>query len=713
MGKILLTKEIIQYILDSTESSHLDGALSKLLDRNQDNFQFDVADTLASLLEIRLYQHPKLLGWINSLRTSLFPLPKYLYFRLNTERTSIEHKIEDVSKVIDLLSVPDPFLLLGRARLMVKAKRKADAAKDLQFALSLYPPYSFYIKSEKLIEKIMQTGEWLFRRKLKVALLGSSTTTFLASVLMANCFRDGINITIYEGAYGNYQQEILNPVSGLYEFQPDLVILLPNHRDLSINSRITNQDVTFVDNSYRNLWGVIQRQNPCHIIQMGFDVPMQGSWGTLEDSLAEGRGRFIRQLNELLSYNMPSGVSYLDINRVAHEVGHEFYNLTEWYSSKQYPGTAALPLLADVITAQIRAAFGLSSKVLVLDLDNTLWGGIIGEDGISGIVLGPPSPEGEGYLDLHRFAKDLKEKGGLLAICSKNNLADAQRPFNEHDSTLLKLDDFVVFTANWQDKASNIKEMAEKLSLGLDSFVFLDDNPLERSWVRAQLPQVVVPECGNKPWSMLHALRRGRYFETVAVTGEDLERHQSYKANINRKEMESQSASLEDFLAGLDMIAESGPVDDRTLVRVTQLINKTNQFNLTTQRYTEEQVRSMMDSPSWWTRWYRLKDRFGDHGLIGVVLAQKNQEEWVIDTWLMSCRVLGRKMENYMCQDILTAAREAGAGKVYGNYIPTAKNMLVKDLYKQVGFEPTGKDNTFVFDLTVKSIPGCPFIRSQ
>jgi FkbH-like protein len=268
--------------------------------------------------------------------------------------------------------------------------------------------------------------------------------------------------------------------------------------------------------------------------------------------------------------------------------------------------------------------------------------------------------------------------------------------------------------ANWHDKPGNLEMIASELSLGLDSVVFLDDSPMERALVRSRLPQVVVPECGQTPWEMLAALRRGLYFESTTLTKEDLARSESYQQNVARKSLERQSASLEEFLSDLKMVAEHGAVSDRTLPRVTQLINKTNQFNLTARRYTEEQVRAMATSPHWWCRWFKLSDRFGDHGLIGVILAEKSGPSWRVDTWLMSCRVLGRGIEQFMCDCLMAAAREEDAIEIVGEYTATERNTLVRDLYQRLGFRPCSEDGSrYSLDPRSEGRPRCPFIRES
>lgn len=645
-------------------------------------------------------------------RTS--PAARYVRARLLSELGESEAAIASFGLLAQSLPAPDAQVLLARTRLLAKIGRFAEAAADLRLGLQLFPPYQFFVKSERLLRRVIDSGAWTPRRRAKAAILSSSTTTLLAPVLRAAGFRCGVQWDLHEGAFGSYQQEIMDPQSGLYRFEPDIVFIVLNQRDLSLPPDGGQQQAVEFASGVRRLWSKLRERRSCHVVQVGFDVPPPGAWGSLEDVRAGGRRRAVLAANQVLLDDLPAGVSYVDPAAVAAQVGSEYWNASQWHGARQYPGTAALPLFADTLNAHATAVFGLTAKVLAVDLDNTLWGGVIGEDLLGGIHLGPPSAEGEGYLELQQYLKELRQRGVLLAVCSKNNSADAELPFRRHDAMLLKLDDFVAFRANWEDKAGNLQAIAQDLSLGLDSFVFLDDNPLERALVRSTLPQVTVPECGKLPWYMLAALRRGMYFEAISLTAEDLARHGGYQSNVARQALQREAGSLEEFLAGLEMTSEHGAVDATTLARVTQLTNKTNQFNLTTRRYTEQQVRAMAESPEWWCHWFKLADRFGDHGLIGVILARQDRAAWHVDTWLMSCRVLGRKMEDFMCGVLLRAAHAAGAPLVRGQYLPTEKNVLVKDLYPALGFVPdAAAPGVYVFDTQRQSLPGCPFIHEK
>lgn len=701
------SKEVVDYIFKNYTKQELLEKVNTLLDEHVGFFSYDLAEYITNSLEGQFAACDIAASFASDSENAW---KEYVQARLAAENGNILEAIKRLDALIIGLPQVQQGLLLQQARLLVRARDFTKATDNLKCALETYPEYPFFVKCEKILGKVVAAKEWKPKRTLKIALLGSSTTALLAPVLQAICFREDIKADVYQGSFGNYHQEILNPASNLYVFKPDVTIIIPNTRELSIRPFVDEEQVHNFTAELINLWAVLKNNHPCHIIQVGLGIPESGAGASLEE-LENGRAWAVGRVNAKLAENAGKGVSFLDINRIARKAGQKFYSDIEWYMAKQYPAADALPFFADCLTAQIKAVYGLTAKMLIVDLDNTLWGGVIGEDGLGGIVVGPPSPEGEAFQELQEYLKELKTRGILLAVCSKNNIADAKLPFQEHDAMVLKLEDFVLFTANWKDKASNILEMAGTLALGLDSFVFLDDNPLERAWVREKLPQVIVPECGSKPWEMLRALRRGMYFESVFLTNEDKQRHESYKANVERQEYKKHSGSLEDFLLGLGMEAQCGEIEENTLVRAAQLINKTNQFNLTTRRYSEEQLKAMTQLPHWWTRWYRLKDRFGDHGLIGIILVKQENDTWLIDTWLMSCRVLGRQMEQFMCRDILKVARSQGISRVYGEYLPTAKNVLVKDLYAKLGFSYDEKSNRYFFDVATTELPSCSFIE--
>ncbi len=597
---------------------------------------------------------------------------------------------ESWTKFFSLAPCTDPMLYLEAARTFARAKQYGEAARHLREALSRPAKYSFFARSESLVRQLWRESPPAARR-CRIAIVGSSTTNLMVPVLRALCFRDGIDAEFYEGLYGAFRQEVLSPESGLHRFRPDFVFLANNWRDLNLPA-LSEDPASVVERSvseFKALWTALGDALHCHVVQHTFDRPGADAYGYLSEAMPGGRARVIRRINEAMLDNAPPFVSLLDLDSIAAEAGAERWSdPLLWNNAKQHPALEALPALAEWQIAHVRAALGLTRKVLICDLDNTLWGGVIGEDGLQGIRIGPGSHEGEAYADLQRYLLDLKSRGILLAVCSKNNPEDARLPFEQHPSMALHLDDFVAFEANWDDKATNLRRIARKLSLGLDSFVFIDDNPLERAWVRSQIPEIAVVEVGNSPHYYVRDLARRRYFYALTMSAEDRKRSEAYRTQVQTETLRESALTVEAFLEQLNMTATVVPVSKANIARVTQLTNKTNQFNLTTRRYTEAQVRQVADHPANWTGVFQLADRFGDHGIIGVIFCKAADEPatWEIDTWLMSCRVLGRQMEEFMFDRVVQAAAAAGVRRLKGVYHRTAKSVLVADLYPRLGF---------------------------
>ena len=573
--------------------------------------------------------------------------------------------------------------LLAHARELAGLGRFTEATVQLQRALTLSPAYGFFPRAAKLAKKLAD-GADSHVRECKLALLGTSTTSLLAPIVQTLCLRDRIRAVVYEGLYGSVTQEVLDPASGLAEFRPNVVFLISNWRDLRLPA-ISENEHEFADGiveRQKALWQRLGNEFACHVVQFAYDFPAEESHGYLARSLPGGRTRVIELVNQRLADKAPAHVSILDTAAVQRETGiARWEDPSQWYSFQQHPGTEALPALAEMMLAHVRSVLGLTRKVLVTDLDNTLWKGVIGEDGLDGIKIG------DEHKRLQQYILDLKARGILLAVASKNNHDDACLPFLNHPNMLLRLEDFAAFEANWNDKASSMREIARKLSLGLDSFVFIDDNPIEREWVRSQLPEVAVCELGDSAFTYVADLDRPRYFYALSLSAEDSARADQYRSEAARKHLQATAQSLDEFLAQLQLEASCVPVDARNLARVAQLTNKTNQFNLTTRRYTEAQVRQLADDPTAWTGAFHLSDRMGDYGLIGVVFCRSRQpHEWIIDTWLMSCRVLGRQMEKFMFDRIIEAAQERGIRTIFAQYLPTPKNGLVREHYDRLGF---------------------------
>lgn len=699
--------EIVSAALAGLSGDELRRGARRILDRIDGDFDAELAAGIGDVFEATLG------GAADSLPAELQgggPAVAFARARLLSILGRTDEAEKELQACASALPQPDAAVLALGARWRARRGEIAAAARDMQLALHLPVDYAFYVRSERIIDELTSSPKWKPLRRLKVALLGGSTTAFLAPVLRACLFRDRIGAEIYQGPFGAFRQEILDPGSGLHRFAPDCAVIVVNRRDLALPPDGAGASAQAAVAELRGLWRSLQSTVPCRIVQTTYDLPVAGSWGALESTLPGGRRRALAAANAALTAGLPAGVSIVDVDALPLPPGAALASAEEWHRAKQYPSTGALPTLARAIAAHIRAGAGLASKVLALDLDNTLWGGIIGEDGLGGIKIGPPTAVGEAYRELQEHVRDLRTRGVILAVCSKNNPADARAPFESHEGMVLKLEDFGAFVANWQDKATNMAAIARDLALGLDSFVFLDDSPLERSLIRERLPDVVVPEVDGTPWSMLQALRRGMYFETTSLTAEDLARNQSYRAEAAMRAVQESGASLESFLEGLGMVCEHGPVDEVVLQRVTQLVNKTNQFNVTTRRYNEEQVRRMAADSGWWCRWFRLSDRFGDHGLVGVMLARRGTPAWTIDTWLMSCRVLGRRLEEFMCACALAAAAGAGATEMLGEYLPTAKNEIVRDLFARMGFAEIASGR-YRFALGESQVPRSPWVR--
>jgi FkbH-like protein len=584
----------------------------------------------------------------------------------------------------------DPFHRAAYARSLAGQGDFSGAARQLQFALSQPVRYAFFPRVEKLIRRVAEHVDWELR-EARVAVLGTSTTNLLVPVLEALCLRDRIRAEFYQGLYGALEQEVLDPESGLAKFHPDVVFLVNHWRDLALPPVAIdeNEIVEQVVGRQKTLWQRLSNQFGCHVVQHAFDFPAEDAYGVLSLSMRGGRARVTEAINRRMREGCPSHVSVLDTPAVQRRTGLERWEDPGlWHSFKQHPATEALPALAEAQQAHLRAVLGLTRKVLVTDLDNTLWKGVIGEDGLQGIQIGPGTAAGEAHQRLQEYMRDLKTRGILLAVCSKNNVEDAKLPFEKHDHTVLRLEDFAAFEANWNDKVQNLRVIAEKLSLGLDSFVFLDDSPIEREWVRSQLPQVAVVELGPSVFHYTRDLDRGQYFFALSVSQEDLARAEQYRTESRREMLRTSAQSLDEFLAQLQLEASVVPVDDSNLARVTQLTNKTNQFNVTTRRYTEAQIRKLTQQEGAWAGAFQLSDRMGSYGLIGLIFCVPgaSQEQWEIDTWLMSCRALGRQMERFMFDRMMEAAAAMGVREITGVYLPTAKNGLVADLYEKLGF---------------------------
>jgi FkbH-like protein len=549
--------------------------------------------------------------------------------------------------------------------------------------------------ASRLLAQARKKAEAPFRRRCRIALLSSATIDFLAPILRAQCFGAGIDTEIYVGPFNQIEQEIRHPDSGLARFRPDVIVIGTDWRSLGLSeeeespSEIVRERVARM----QSLWRESRERLGAAVIQFNYEAPPFDALGHLSAALPGGRGRLLRAINLALweAAARTQGVVILDVDQVAARFGKDRWNdPVLWHTAKQYPSAEAMPALGHQITALLRAILGLTSKCVALDLDGVLWGGVIGEDGIAGIQLGG-GPAGEAFVDFQRYLKTLARTGVLLAVCSKNNPEDAILPFRQHPEMVLQERDIAIFAANWKPKDENLREIAGALNIGLDAMVFADDNPAERARVRQNLPEVEVVEMPADPALYVSTLSRQGLFETLAITSEDRQRTASIRENLERKVLKSNVGSVDDYLAQLDIKVQLAPFDEANLPRIVQLINKTNQFNLTTRRRTDAEVRALLAAGAY-TQAMRASDRFGDSGLTGVLIAVPEGGGLRVDTWLMSCRVLGRRLEEAMFAALVRYAAENHSTHIIGEYIRTAKSHQVADLYVRLGCAAAGQE---------------------
>ena len=528
----------------------------------------------------------------------------------------------------------------------------------------------------------------------RLAVLSNATIDLIVPALVASAARRGIALEVIQPAYDQVAQEALTPDSKVNTAKPDAVLFALDFRALPLklslgNSEAANATVAGAIGYLRTLRDGIKANSNAVCIFQSFAAPAETLFGSLDRALPGSMRSLIDGINrELAECVLASGDVLLDIAGLAETVGlANWHDAQLWNLAKLSFSDQLIPLYSDHVARVVAALRGKSGKVLVLDLDNTVWGGVIGDDGIEGIRIAQGDAVGEAHLAVQRMALDLRQRGIVLAVSSKNTDEVARIPFEQHPEMLLKLEHIAVFQANWNDKATNIQAIAEELSLGLDSIVFLDDNPAERGLVRKLLPLVTVPELPDDPSAYTRTLAAGGYFEAVAIAAEDLKRAGFYQDNAKRASLQKQSGGVDAYLASLDMTITLQPFDAKGRARIVQLINKSNQYNLTTRRYTEPEVLEAEDDPEVFTLQVRLSDIFGDNGMISVVICRpRGNATWEIDTWLMSCRVLGRKVEHVVFRELLEHARVAGIYKLLGTYRPTERNQLVVDHYAKLGF---------------------------
>ena len=537
-----------------------------------------------------------------------------------------------------------------------------------------------------------------FKTESPIAALTIQVTT-RAKALVATAARYGFSLMVHEAPYGQAAQVALGEVEAFKGVVMDAILIAIDYKGLPSQGNIPSfgKDTDAVHEALDHL-NMIRTQlkqkygAPC-IMQTCVHEP-ESFFGNFDVQVNNTSRQFINIFNSALVNEVAGTEDFLlDVAAIAETVGLANWHDPVMYHMAKLPFAQKLvPFYAEQVCRIITAMSGKARRALILDLDNTLWGGVIGDDGLSGIELGQGNALGEAYLAVQNTVLKLRQRGIVLAVCSKNDDTTARIPFREHPDMLLNESHIAVFRANWEDKVPNIQFIAETLNLGLESIVFLDDNPVERDRVRYELPEVAVPELPEDPAYYPRTLLAAGYFEAVYFSDEDKSRVENYQANAKRAALRETATDLNTYLKTLQMTAVLRPFDENGMKRIVQLISKTNQFNLTTYRHNESQTRDFMKNDQYFTLQVRLADAFGDNGMVSVVICKKSTEEWFIDTWLMSCRVVGRRLEEVVFYEIVKSAKFEGVKKITGVYIPTERNEIVRDHYLKLGFEALNND---------------------
>ncbi len=594
---------------------------------------------------------------------------------------------------------------------------QAEIIKDMRFPIAAA---TILRKRHTLKKELLNEPNLIPTR---IAVLGGSTTSELKSMLELFLLAQGIQPTFYESGYNRYSEDVLFENQELWNFKPDLVLIHTTWRNISHFPELMEGDAQVEDKVQREtarfvaLWERIQSKLGALIIQNNFDLPSSRPLGSLEGTEAYGRVHFVMRLNaEFAAYAREHPrVLINDIHYLSAKIGLDNWaGSTYWYNFHMAVSPAATVTLAQNIAAIVKSVYGKAKKCLVLDLDNTLWGGVVGDDGVQNLVLGREHPVGEAYLDFQQYVKDLQRRGIILAVCSKNDIENAKAGFTHPDS-ILKESDFSAFKANWNPKPGNIREIAEELNIGTDSIVFVDDNPAERALVADQMPEVGTPDVGSDVSRFAEILEAEHYFDVHRVVQDDLDRSAFYSSNAQRNASQASFGDYGQFLDSLEMRAEIEPFSPIYRDRITQLINKTNQFNLTTRRYTSAEVEAITNDPHFITFFGRLIDKFGDNGLVSVLIGRINGETVETDVWLMSCRVLNRELELAMFDVLVENCQSRGIRKIVGKYIPSKRNGIVADHYRKLGFtsdaQSSGGVQSWSYDVPQSPVKKSHYIR--
>jgi FkbH-like protein len=531
-------------------------------------------------------------------------------------------------------------------------------------------------------------------KKIKVAILGDSATQFLNEALRGTGYDSGFDLEIFEADFNQIERQIFDTNSELYDFQPEIVIVFhSSHKLLSEYNKLEQTENSSLASTridlIKNLFQAVDSSLNAKMIYYNYSEIDDSIFGNFANKVESSFLFQIRKLNyELMLFAMENPNFHIcDMQSIQNKIGKStLFQPSIYVNSEMVLSIDALPEIAFKTLKIVEAFQANIKKCLILDLDNTLWGGVIGDDGVENIEIGNLGI-GKAFTEFQYWIKKLKNRGIILAVCSKNTESIAKEPFEKHPDMILKLEDIAVFVANWENKADNIRQIQSILNIGFDSMVFLDDNPFERNIVRENIPGITIPELPEDPAEYLEYLYPLNIFETISFSSADSERTKQYQDEAQRVVVQKQYTNEDDFLKSLNMISVVEPFNDFNNPRVAQLSQRSNQFNLRTVRYTESDIKKLGDDDNYFTFTFTLNDKFGDNGMICVIILKKeNQDTLFIDTWFMSCRVLKRGMENFVLNGIVNKAKEKGYHYLKGEYIATPKNEMVKNHYEKLDF---------------------------
>ena len=548
-----------------------------------------------------------------------------------------------------------------------------------------------YTKESKKLDKSK------LDKKIKIALLSNFTIKWFNDVLQSLCYNNKINAEVYIVPYNQYSQEVLNDKSDLYSFNPNLIILILDIKKLlgqkyDFPYKLTPKErKAYIEEIYNNLIALLENLNKktqAKVVINNFKVPLYSSMGILENKQDFGIVESIKFLNKKLQEyaKKTSQIFVFDFQGFCSKLGYDKVTDKKLdYMADMKISPKLIPRICEEYMAYIIPLLSMTKKCLVLDLDNTVWGGIIGEDGLEGIKLGPEK-EGLPYLEFQKKILNLFYRGVILAINSNNNPEDVFKVMKEHPYMLLKEAHFASMRINWNDKVSNMIEIAKEINIGLDSLVFIDDDKRNRELIKNKLPEVTVIEMPEDISLYPEVIDNIKVFNTLNITKDDLHRGKMYAQQRRRQTYLSKATNIDDFLKQLNIKITLYKANSFNIPRIAQLTQKTNQFNMTTKRYLEEDIRKFSKSNNYLVYCVRVEDKFGDNGITGVIIIEKNLKEWLIDTFLLSCRVIGRKIEDVIISKTIEKAKQANAQKLIGSFIPTNKNKPAEDFYKNFGF---------------------------